>query len=154
MAFRLPSNLTAVRYQAVSPGDVTPFEESLPPRTRVLVGLVFAGRYEGFPEDCERAEALLRQAGIPAWPEYGRFVTPDPDGEPIAWVSYCSSPAFWTTILLIIGGIFLLPIISILPLKIIDLIFPGAIELITSIIALMVMGGVMMLMPKMLREGK
>ncbi len=155
VAFRLPENLAiGGQYQVVSPDDVTTLEESLPPRSRVLVGLVFTERYEGFATDCERAETALREADIPAWPELGNLVTPDPDGEPVVWISYLSSPAFWTPILLIIGSIFLLPIISILPLWIVEKLFPGVTEMLTMLVVLGIMGGVMMFMPKMLKEKK
>lgn len=63
------------------------------------------------------------------------------------WISYLSSPAFWTPILLIIGSIFLLPILSALPMKIIDLLFPGAMDIIANIVVLGIMVGVMMFMP-------
>ncbi len=153
--FRLPTSLIAGgRYRTASAGDVTVLENSLPPRSRMLVGLAFTERYEGLIEDCERAELALQEAGIPAWPEYPRLVTPDPDGEPVVWISYQSSPAFWTPILLIIGGIFLLPVLSVLPVWVIDKLFPGAMELITMVVMLGVMGGVMMFVPKMLKEGK
>ena len=155
MAFRLPDNLAiGGQYQAVSAGDVAVLEEVLAPRSRVLVGLVFAERYDGLIEDCERAETALREAGIPAWPEYGRLVTPDPDGEPVVWVSYLSSPAWWTIILMILGGIFLLPILSVLPVWIVDKLFPGVMDVITMVIVLGIMGGVMMFMPKMLAPAK
>ena len=102
MAFRLPTNLGIGRqYQVASPISVTALEESLPADSRLLVGLVFSERYEGFEEDCLRAEAALQgQPGLSMWPELDHFITPDPDGEPIAWVSYQSSPAWWTIILL------------------------------------------------------
>ncbi len=149
MAFRLPANLdVGMQFQAVSPGDVIVMENSLPPRSRVLVGLVFAERYDGFLEDCENAEAILRDAEIPTWPDYDRLVTPDPDGEPVVWVSYQSSPAFWTTIAVLLGSVFLLPILSVLPMWIIDKLFPGTTELISMVIMMIVMGGMMMLMQK------
>lgn len=153
--FRLPGNLAiGGQYQMLSADDVAVLENSLPPRSRVLVGLVFAERYDGFLEDCERAEIALREAGIPTWPEYGSLVTPDPDGEPIVWISYQSSPAFWVPILLIIGSIFLLPILSALSGWVIDKLFPGAMELITMVVMLGVVGGVMMFMPKMLKPAR
>lgn len=159
MAFRLPANLAiGQQYTAVSPGDVVALEAYLPSSSRMLVGLVFAERYDGFEEDCERAEAALQaEAGLLTWPELDRFITPDPDGEPIAWVSYQSSPAWWTVILLILGGIFLLPILSALPMKIIDWLFPGAMDMITMVVMLLVMGGIMLFMPKLkasAKEGK
>ena len=156
MAFRLPANLAVGQeYTAVSPGDVAALEAYLPSNSRMLVGLVFAERYDSFEEDCERAEAALQaEAGLSYWPEYQRFVTPDPDGEPIAWVSYLSSPAWWTVILLILGGIFLLPILSVLPMFIIEMLFPGFMEIITMVVMLMIMGGVMLFMPKMLTPAK
>ena len=156
MAFRLPANLAiGQQYQAVSPGDVAALEAYLPSSSRMLVGLVFAERYAGFEKDCEWAEAALQaEAGLSTWPEYQRFVTPDPDGEPIAWVSYQSSPVWWTVILVILGGIFLLPIIGILPLWIIDLMFPGFMETISMVVMLMIVGGIMLVMPKLLAPAK
>jgi len=156
MAFRLPANLQiGQQYTAVSPGDVSALEESLPPDSRILVGLVFAERYEGFEADCERAEAALQaEEGLSTWPDYPRFITPDPDGQPIAWVSYQSSPVWWTLILITLGGIFLLPILSVLPVWIIDKLFPGAMDMITMVVMLMVVGGIMLFMPKMLAPAK
>jgi hypothetical protein len=155
MAFRLPDNVAiGAEYPAVTIGEVTALENSLPPRSRMLVGLVFDSNYTEFLSDCERAENALREAGIPTWPEYDRLVTPDPDGEPIAWISYQSSPAFWTPILVIIGSIFLLPILSVLPVWIIDKLFPGAMDFITTLAVLGIMVGMMMLMPKMRKGAK
>jgi len=156
MAFRLPANLAiGQQYTAVSPGDVTALEESLPSSSRILVGLVFAERYDGFEADCERAnEALLAAEGLYAWRDYPRFVTPDEDGQPIVWVSYQSSPVWWTFILITLGGIFLLPILSVLPVWIIDKLFPGAMEMITMVVMLMIVGGIMLFMPKMLAPAK
>ena len=152
MAFRLPLNLTInMQYAAMSPITVTALEEALPANSRMLVGLVFAERYSGFEEDCLRAEAALReQPGLSMWPELDNFITPDEDGEPIAWVSYVSSPAWWTILLVILGGAFLLPIISVLPVWIIDLMFPGFNEMIGMIVMLMVVGGLMLFLPKLL----
>lgn len=156
MSFRLPTNLTVgQRYTAVSSGDVAALESYLPASSRMLVGLVFAERYDGFEEDCAQAELeLQKQAGLSPWPEYQRFVTPDPDGEPIAWVSYQSSPAWWTILLVILGGIFLLPIVSVLPVWIIDLMFPGFTEMIGMIVMLLMVGGVMLFVPKMLKPAE
>jgi len=152
MAFRLPANLgIGQQYTAVSPSDVAALEASLPPSSRILVGLTFAERYDGFEEDCVRAEAALQgQAGLSPWPELGGFITPDPDGEPIAWVSYVSSPVWWTIILVILGGVFLLPIVSVLPVWIIDLMFPGFKEMIGMVVMLLVVGGIMVFMPKLM----
>jgi len=157
MAFRLPANLgIGQEYTAVNPGDVTALEEALPASSRMLVGLVFSKRYEGFEEDCERAnEALLAQPGLLTWPECPeQFVTPDADGNPIAWIHYQSSPSWWMIILITLGGIFLLPILSVLPVWIIDLMFPGAIEIIEMVVVLMIMGGVMLFLPKMLKPAE
>ena len=156
MAFRLPTNLAVgQQYTAVSPGDVTALEEVLPANSRMLVGLVFAERYDGFEDDCERAEAALQaEAGLAPWPEYQRFVTPDPDGEPIAWVSYQSSPAWWTVILVILGGIFLLPIIGSFGMWVIEKMWPGFMETISMVVMLMVVGGIMVFMPKLTAPAK
>ena len=156
MAFRLPANLAVgQQYAAVSPDDVATLEAYLPSSSRMLVGLVFAKRYDGFEEDCQEAEALLQaESGLTTWPEYSQFVTPDPDGAPVAWVSYLSSPIWWTWILITLGGIFLLPILSVLPLWIIEQLFPGVTEVITMVVMLMVVGGIMVFMPKMLAPAK
>ena len=156
MAFRLPANLAiGQQYQAASPGDVAALEAYLPSSSRLLVGLVFAERYEGFEADCERAEVALRQqTGLSMWPELDRFIIPDPDGEPVVWVSYQSSPAWWTWILIILGGIFLLPIVSVLPVWIIEKLFPGFMETITMVVMLMIVGGIMLFMPKLMAPAK
>lgn len=154
MAFRLPVNLTIKQqYVVAETGDIDALEVSLPSSSRMLVGLVFSERYSGFEEDCEKAnDELLKEFGLATWPEYSKFVTPDQDGEPIAWISYQSSPAWWTIILLILGGIFILPIIGVLPLWIAELMIPGFFEAITSIVTLVIMGGFMLLIPKMLKS--
>jgi len=152
MAFRLPSNLAVGReYGEVSPELVTPLEDSLPPGSRMLVGLVFSDRYEGIEDDCQRAEeALQAQVGLSPWPELGRFITLDEDGEPIVWVSYYSSPAWWSVLLVILAGVFLLPIVSVLPIWIIDLMVPGFMEMIEMVVMVMIVGGIMMVMPKLM----
>ncbi|GAI64365.1 unnamed protein product [marine sediment metagenome] len=153
--FRLPANLgVGQEYVAVSPdasADIDALEASLPSGSRMLVGLVFSERYEGFLEDCQRAEAALQeQAGLSPWPELGFFITPDPDGQPIAWVHYQSSPAWWTILLVILGGVFLLPIVSVLPVWIIDLMFPGFKEMIGIVVMLLVVGGIVIFLPKLM----
>jgi len=156
VAFRLPTNLTiGQQYVAVSPGDVAALESYLPSSSRMLIGLVFAERYAGFEEDCERAELeLQKQAGLSPWPELGCFITPDPDGESIVWVSYLSSPVWWVILLAILGTIFILPILGALPFWIIDKMFPGTMELISMVVVLMVVGGIMLVVPKMLKPAK
>jgi len=150
MAFRLPANLRVGQtYTAVSPSDVTALEEALPADSRILVGLVFSERYDGFEADCERAnEALLAVAGLSTWQDYPRFVTPDPDGEPIAWVHYQSSPAWWMILLAILGGIFILPIITVLPVWITEKILPG----LGGIIDIAVLVGLGLMMFYMVKE--
>ncbi len=153
--FTIPSNLKiGGEYRVDTPGAVAELEYRVPPQSRMLVGLVFTGRDEGFLEDCQKAETALREAGIPAWPELDRIVTPDPDGEPVVWVSYVSSPAWWTVILVILGGIFLLPLLSIIPIWITDLLFPGFMDFIGSVVALLILGGMMMIVPRMLEPPK
>jgi len=159
VSFRLPATLmVGQQYQMASPGDVTALEAYLPASSRVLVGLVFAERYDGFEDDCERADQELRkQAGLSLWPEYPQFVTPDPDGQPIAWVSYVSSPAWWVVILVILGAIFLLPIIGTFSLWVIEKMFPGFMETISMVVGLVVVGGIMFFMSKQMapaREAK
>ena len=142
-------------YGQLTSDAVTALEESLPSGSRVLVGLAFSERYDGFEVDCERAEAALQaEAGLSTWPELDHFITPDSDGQPIAWVSYLSSPAWWTFILVIMGGIFLLPILTAIPMWIADLIFPGFTELLTLGIIMFVMFLVIRPMTKGLTEGE
>ena len=150
--FRLPANLVVKeQYEVVSPVSITALEENLPSNSRMLVGLVFSERYSGFEEDCSRAEVALReQPGLSMWPELDHFITPDENGEPIAWVSYQSSPAWWTIILLILGGIFILPIIGGFGAWIIDLLFPGF----TEIIMLVAIGGLMFFLLPMLKPAE
>lgn len=153
--FRLPGNLIiGGQVQLTEPWGVAAMEEQLPPCSRILVGLVLAERYAGFEEDCERAEQALRDAGIPVWPEYDRRVTADPDGDTVVWISYQSSPAFWTPILLILGSIFLLPVLGILGVWVVDKLFPGLVDIISTLVVLGLMLGVMTLLPKMLQGGK
>ncbi len=157
MAFRLPTNLTiGQQYVAVSPGDVAALESYLPSSSRMLIGVVFSERYDGFEEDCERAnERLLEEPGLLTWLEYpGQFVTPDADGNPIAWIHYQSSPVWWVILLAILGTIFILPIIGVLPFWIIDKMFPGTMELISMVVVLMIVGGIMLVVPKMLKPAK
>jgi len=156
MAFRLPPNLRVSQsYTVASPGDIAALEESLPPDSRILVGLVFAERYDGFEVDCERANgALLATAGLYPWRDYPRFVTPDPDGAPVAWVSYQSSPVWWTILLVVLAPIFLLPILSAIGMKIVDWLFPGTMEMITMMMVLGMMMFIMVPMTKQLAPAK
>ncbi len=150
MAFRLPSNLAVGRqYQVGSLGDVEVLENSLPPASRLLVALAFERRYEGFEADCERAEQELRKIeGLRTWPELDRFVTADED-QPVVWIHYLSSPAWWAWIAGILGGIFLLPIIAVFPFWIIEKLFPGFTE---ALVALMTMGLVAMIALPMVKS--
>lgn len=150
MAFRLPANLqVGQQYTAVSPSDVSALEEALPADSRILVGLVFAERYEGFEADCERAEAALQgQTGLYTWPELDHFITPDENGAAVAWVSYQSSPAWWMILLAILGGIFILPIITVLPVWITEKILPG----LGGIIDIAVLVGLGLMMFYMVKE--
>jgi len=147
--FRLPANL-AVGGQLSIPSleQVSALEASLPPGSRILVALAFERRYERFEEDCERANRELgRIEGLQAWPECpGRFVTPDPDGQPIAWVHYLSSPIWWPAILSVLAGIFLLPVMLILPFWILERLFPGVTQLLMMVLMLMVIGGMMLML--------
>jgi len=152
MAFRLPYGLgVAAQVPVSTDADVEAAESNTLPGTRMLVGLQIEEVYDGILDDLAQAEAQLQaQTGLNAWPEYPQFLTLDPDGEPIIWVSYLSSPAWWVWIGGIVGGFLLLPILAILPLWIIDLIFPGFMEGLMSIVMLMVMMGMMMFLPRML----
>lgn len=156
MAFRLPYGLRAAAQVPVSTdADVAAAESSTLPSTRMLVGLQIEEVYEGILDDLARAEDRLKaQAGLNTWPEYPWFLTLDPDGEPVIWVSYLSSPAWWMWIAGGVGGFLLLPILAILPLWIIDLIFPGFMEGIMSIVMLIAVMGMMMFLPKMLAPPK
>jgi len=136
--FRLPGNLAVAR-SCQGHGEVVALEGSIPPASRVLVGVVLAEGYQGFYEDCERADGELRKVpGLSPWPEYDRFVTPDPDGEPIAWVSYCSSPAFWAVILGILGATFIIPILGAFSFWVVEKISPGFTQLLSLVGVMMV----------------
>ena len=156
MAFRLPPGLGAVAQVPVSTdSDVVALESTARPRTRILVGLVLEERYQAMEEDIARAEAELRNtAGLLPWPEHPQFLTLDPDGEPVVWVSYLSSPAWWPWIIGIVGGMLLVPIIAILPLWIIEALFPGFTEMITMLVVMGMMFVMMMFLPRMLAPPK
>ena len=132
MAFRLPVNLEIGQYQAVGSSSISALEESVPHSSRMLVGLVFSNRYDGFEADCERANVRLSQEeGLYPWPEYPAFVTPDPDGEAVAWITYQSSPAWFIPILVKLGSMFLLPIVSMLGFFVTEKIWPGVGDLVS-----------------------
>jgi hypothetical protein len=154
--FRLPPNLVvAQNYGIITPEAVVPLEVSLPPRSRVLIGLVFERRYEGFERDCQKAEEELRKLpGLLPWPELSNFVTPDEDGQPVVWIHYLSSPVWWAILLVILAPIFLLPILGAFGMWVVEKMFPGITEAITMIVMLMVVGGIMVFMPKMLAPAK
>jgi len=156
VSFKLPASLmVGQQYQMASSGDVAALESYLPASSRVLVGLVFAERYEGFEDDCERADQELRKrVGLSTWPEYPQFVTADPDGQPIAWVSYCSSPAWWVVLLLILAPIFLMPILGAFSAWIIEKMFPGFMETMSMVVGLMVVGGIMFFMSRQAKEAR
>jgi hypothetical protein len=153
--FKLPENLTiGAQVEGVSDEEITAFESSLPQHSRVLVGLNFDHRYEDFEADCAKADVALRQISeLTAWPEYPQFVTPDPDGLPIAWVSYVASPE-WQFIAIVLGGLFLLPILGAFSLWVVDKLFPGFTELLTMLGFMIVMFLVMSFVPKMLSPAK
>jgi len=152
MAFRLPYGLgVAAQIPVSTDDDVVAAETNTLPGTRMLVGLEIKEVYGGILDDLAQAEVRLQaQAGLNTWPEYPQFLTLDPDGEPIIWVSYLSSPAWWVWIGGIVGGFLLLPILLILPLWIVDLIMPGFMEGLMSIVMLMAVMGMMMFLPRML----
>jgi len=90
--------------QAASDAEVEAIEASLPPGTRVLVALGFSFKWPGFGWAADQADWAARHiAGLERWPELGRVVMADPDGEPVWWLAYRSSPAWWLTVLAAIG---------------------------------------------------
>lgn len=153
MAFPLPTGLQ-VSYQAdLVSSQVTALEQTLVPGQRVLIALqIEGGLYSGIENDIAAEEAILQVTdGLYPWPEYPQFLTLDPNGDPIVWLSYLEgdityAPQGWW---LIIGAIALLPILAILPVFLIDLIAPGFIEGMMNMVMLMVM---MMIMMPMMRS--
>lgn len=103
MAFRLPPGLIAYGpYEARDDREVEEIESSLPPGTRMLVALVFPFRFPAFGWLADRANTAVRAiSGLKPWDEYDRLVTAD-DVDPVWWVSYKSSPAFWGWIIMAI----------------------------------------------------
>lgn len=101
MAFPLPGGLRLV-YEAPAGSDaeIVAVERAQPPGARMLVALGFAFKWPGFGVSADLADAALRRiAGLQPWPELGRVVIPDPDGEVVWWIAYRSSPAWWVLII-------------------------------------------------------
>jgi uncharacterized membrane protein len=100
MAFPLPRGLRVVFESPVSDDrGVDAIEARQREGTRMLVALVFPFRWPGFGASADLADQAVRRiAGLRGWPELPRMVMPDPDGEPVWWVAYLSSPAWWTAI--------------------------------------------------------
>lgn len=147
MAFRLPSGLAVgEEYTSSTDAQVMALENSLPSGTRMLVGVQYASLPSTVDYDVERINAAIEAEGISPWPEYSRLATVDPDGEPIIWISYSSSPAWW----MIIGGIMLLPILAIIPLIIMVQLVPGLMDMIMLVVMIVIMVPVF----KMMRPGK
>jgi hypothetical protein len=120
--FRLPANLVIeAQQQVVGLENVAAAEAAMAPFSRMLVALNLTELPDDLLTECERLENAILEAGIPAWPEYGRFVTPDADGEPVVWITYLSGgfvygeevqPAIFGWLLLLLAGGTLVPIIG------------------------------------------
>ena len=105
MAFDLPQGLRIVGEQtANSNEEVGAIEQGLAPGTRMLVAMGFAFKWPGFGISADAADWAARDiAGLQPWPEYGRVVTADPDGDATWWITYKSSPAWWMVIIIALG---------------------------------------------------
>jgi hypothetical protein len=101
MAFPLPQGLVATPYgEAADDAAVAAIEAGQPGGTRMLVALGFPFRWPGFTWSADQADRAARElAGLSTWPELSRVVIPDPDGQPVWWVAYLSSPAWWVVLL-------------------------------------------------------
>lgn len=156
MPFRMPSGLAAVaQVPAVADSDVVALEESVHPQTRILAGVQLEGLYDGIESDIVQAEAALWEvAGLYPWPEYPQFLTLDPDGAPIIWVSYLSSPAWWVVIIGLLAGFLLLPVLMMLPIWIIDEIFPGLMDMLLMLLFMVLMLWMMRKMLPSLEPGE
>lgn len=101
MAFPLPTGLQVVYAAGVEDdAGVEAVEGAQPGGTRMLVALGFAFKWPGFGVSADAADlAVRRLAGLRPWPELGRVVFADPDGEAVWWVAYLSSPPWWVAIM-------------------------------------------------------
>jgi hypothetical protein len=148
MAFPLPRGLRVAYESYVSddPG-VAAIEDRQREGTRMLVALVFPFRWPGFGVSADLAEQAVRRiAGLRGWPELQRVVMSDPDGEPVWWVAYLSSPAWWTSIIAAILA-FIAAAISFRVVRVIAPEVAAPIETTISLIPLLVVLLVMALIP-------
>ena len=101
MAFILPPGLKAADGVVVeTDADVAAIETAQPSGTRMLVHTRFAFKWPGFGVSADIADAAVRAlSGLRTWPELGRVVYSDPDGEPVWYFAYLSSPAWWMLVL-------------------------------------------------------
>jgi hypothetical protein len=104
MAFPLPRGFRVIYESSVlDDRGVAAIESRQTGGTRMLVALVFPFRWPGFGVSADLADHAVRGiSGLRGWPELSRVVMPDPDGEPVWWVAYLSSPAWWTAIIVAI----------------------------------------------------
>ncbi|MEK7995244.1 MAG: hypothetical protein AAB403_15680 [Planctomycetota bacterium] len=157
MAFPIPGGLRVI-YEARADSDaqVAAVEGAQPPGTRMLVAVGFAFKWPGFGVSADLADAAVRRlAGLQPWPEHGRVVIADPDGEAVWWVAYQSSPAWWVPILAAMAVLIALAI----TFRIVRVVAPevaAPVETILNIAPLLVMVLLFSLLPQvsgMLRGG-
>jgi hypothetical protein len=151
MAFPLPRGLRVV-FESAVPDDrgVAAVEERQMGGTRMLVALVFPFRWPGFGASADLAERAVRGiAGLRGWPELSRVVIPDPDGEPVWWVAYLSSPAWWTAIMAAILA-FIAAAISFRVVRVIAPEVAAPIETTMSLVPLLLVALVTALIPNLI----
>lgn len=163
MAFPLPSGLAA-HSQGEAAGDaaVEAIENAQPSGTRMLVALQFPFRWPGFGWSADQADWAARNiAGLEPWPEptkdsLRRVVVADPDGEPVWWICYLSSPGWWLAIIGAIG-VFILAAIAV---RLVWTVLPeemrGGLEWLVNIVpflaVMLVMSIAMTMMPQITGE--
>ena len=105
MAFPLPAGMVLATENIVyTDDDVAAIEAVQSSSTRMLVGIQFAFKWPGFGVAANAADALARNiAGMNTWPELDRVVYADPDGSPIWYFAYLSSPVWWVPIMIACG---------------------------------------------------
>jgi len=57
---------------------------------------------------------------------------------------------WWTWILITLGGIFLLPIIAVLPFWVIEKLLPGITQFLTTLVTLVLIGGMVVFLPRLM----
>jgi hypothetical protein len=154
MAFPLPEGLVAQPYGQVAGDDaIEAIEGAQPGGTRMLVALGFGFRWPGFGWSADMADAAARGiGGLRPWPELSRVVIPDPDGEPVWWVCYLSSPAWWVALALVLAAVIAVAVTVRIVWTVVPQEARSGLGVTLNILPLMVLGMLAMMLPPLLRE--